>query len=292
MLELPSNDPTNPIKLADWLEISSVLSPDSDASRGDLESALRIASYYEISDSEEVERKILDVFHEIEQREIAAAHAYPFSVEGGIIKPKSSWVDYPVYTFCLFLSYFGPRESRDASKLFESISCEAAKNYIRGQSVGFGFPRTELPSGFSGAVTALCKIIGEGGQFQKQPVLDRKDDGLDVVAWADFVDKMPSKLLLFGQCAAGEDWDEKLSELQAERFCRQWMDSLVSPWPVRSFFIPHRVESNRWDYVARSAGIMFERCRLAYWAHGGDIDYAQYIDWVQQIVLQKASLSL
>ncbi|MBU2610952.1 MAG: hypothetical protein KJ606_08420 [Chloroflexi bacterium] len=290
MLELPTNDPTNPIKLADWLEISSVLSLDSDASHGDLESALRIASFDGITDSEEVERKVLDVFDELEQRESAAAHAYPFSLESGVLKLKSEWKNYPAYIFCLFLSYFGVKETRETPKLFEGISCQAAKNYIKGDAVGFGSPRKDLPASFSDAITQLSRLLGEGGFFCGEPTLSRKDDTLDVVAWVDFIDKRPSKIILFGQCAAGENWDEKLADLQPDAFWRQWMaESLVSPTPIKSFFIPHRIDKEKWNFIARKAGVMFERCRVAYWAHEGELNFSRHIEWIQQqIVLQKS----
>jgi hypothetical protein len=287
MLELPAVDPTNPLKLADWLEISSILSMDSDSSRGDLESALRIASFDGITDSEEIERKVLDVFDELEQREMAAAYAYPFNIEGGILKLKSAWTNYPAYIFCLFLSYFGLSETRVAPKLFESVSCQAAKGYLNGNAVSFGSPRTELPSNFPSAVTKLCRLIGEGGQFLEQPSLYRKDDTLDLVAWVDFIDKLPSKVFMFGQCAAGDNWGDKLAELQPDAFWKQWMmESLVSPIPIKSFFIPHRIESNRWNFISRKAGIVFERCRIAYWAHDGELNFARHVKWVQQIILR------
>jgi hypothetical protein len=233
---------------------------------------------------------VLDVFNELEQRESAAAHAYPFDIESGVLRLKSAWTNYPAYVFCLFLSYFGLSETRIAPKLFESVSCQAAKRYLNGYAVGFGSPRTELPSNFPSAVTRLCKLIGEGGQFLEQPSLSRKDDTLDVVVWVDFIDKLPSKILMFGQCAAGDNWGDKLAELQPDVFWRQWMmESLVSPIPIKSFFIPHRIETNKWDFVSRKAGIVFERCRIAYWAHDGGLNFSRHIEWIQQIVQQKVN---
>ena len=64
MLELP-DDPTNPLKLADWLELTAMLSGDGNASRGDLERVLRRASLYETSDDYLIERKALEVFYEL-----------------------------------------------------------------------------------------------------------------------------------------------------------------------------------------------------------------------------------
>jgi hypothetical protein len=90
------------------------------------------------------------------------------------------------------------------------------------------------------------------------------------VAWRGFHDNRESKLVIFGQCATGQDWPEKVSELQPEAFWDHWMlVSQVSPLE-RSFFIPHRVrdegEGETWRYYARYAGILFDRCRVAYWA--------------------------
>ena len=284
MLELPTNDPTNSIKLADWLELYAMISGDNDSSRGDLEGALRVASYAEISDNEAVEGKILEVFYELEQRENSAGIGYPFQLDGGLLRLKSSWKDYPVYSFCLSLSYFGLTNTQNGPTLFEQISCYAAKKYLNGDAVAFGFPRTELPNSFPEAVTELSNIIGEGRGFRSQPGLDKKDDKLDLVAWVDFIDRLPSKLILFGQCAAGNNWEEKLAELQPDAFWNQWMNEApISPL-VRSFFIPHRIEMNKWDITGRNAGIVFDRCRIAYWAHQVDQDFSQYIEWVDDLL--------
>jgi hypothetical protein len=37
--------------------------------------------------------------------------------------------------------------------------------------------------------------------------------------------------------------------------------------PLRSFFIPYRIVNEKWDYYARYAGILFDRCRVSYWAY-------------------------
>ncbi len=106
MLALPE-DPTNSLKLADWLELTAMLSADGNASRGDLERSLRRASLFETSDDYSIERKALEVFYELEQRGTAAETAYPFDIDCGTVQTKSAWSNYPVYTFCLCLSYFG-----------------------------------------------------------------------------------------------------------------------------------------------------------------------------------------
>jgi len=284
MLGLPTDDPTDPLRLADWLEIVAVLSRDGNSSQGDLERAFRRAALAEYGDDESVERKLLDVFNELERRAQAAGAAYPFDIGYGVIQLRSRWEDFPAYVFCLCLSYFDLTATGHAPKLFEQVSCLAAKGYLEGDAVGFGWPRSDLPTSFAEAVTELCKRIGEGVGFRQQPELDRKDDKLDVVAWRDFADRQPSKLILFGQCAAGRNWEGKLGELQPEAFYKQWMQVPPLSPPVKSFFVPHRIHSGNWTYVANNAGILFERCRIAFWAHQQVADYNPHISWVRELL--------
>ncbi len=114
MLDLPFDDLTNPLRLADWLELHALRSSDRNSSQGDLESVLRTVSIFELDDDEQIERKTLEVFLELEQRVKAAAEAYPFDLDyPGVLQLKSdNWREFPVYIFCLCLSYYPLRETR------------------------------------------------------------------------------------------------------------------------------------------------------------------------------------
>ncbi|MBN1936034.1 MAG: hypothetical protein JW934_15300 [Anaerolineae bacterium] len=283
------DDLTDSLKLADWLELSTISSPNGSASQGHLERILRQAALYELADNEEIERQIIDVFSELEQRTNAAQDAYPFNLDNqGSLKLKSSnWEDFIVYIFCLCLSYFPLRETREGPRLFERISCLAAKRYLQGEAIGFGSPRRELPSSFEEAITEICKKIGEGGGYKAQPVLDRKDDTLDIVAWKDFTDRRPSKLLMFGQCGAGRNWADKLGELQPSAFWRQWIrDGSISPDPIKSFFTPYQIGRNYWELYSRKGGILFDRCRIASLVHQEIIKDNTIISWIENFLAQ------
>ena len=125
-----------------------------------------------------------------------------------------------------------------------------------------------MPSAFSEALKELCVLLGEGEVAQHESTLNRKDDGLDLVAWSHFPDRYPSKLVMFGQCTAAKDWESKLQDLSIDRFCRFWLSRIVSPGPIKSFFTPHRVLFDKWELAASGSGILFDRCRIAHWAHG------------------------
>jgi len=292
MLDLPYDDLTDPLRLADWLELYAILSPDSNSSRGDLDSALRTVSLSELDNSEKIEQKILEVFEECEQRTKAAGQAYPFDIDfRGILSLKTGGLEsFPIYIFCLCLSYYPLTDTHIGPKLFEQVSCLAAKGYLHGQAVGFGSPRTNLPSSFAEAVTGLCKLIGEGEEFREQPSLSCQDDTLDLVAWKDFKDRKPSKVLMFGQCGAGRNWSDKLGELHPGTFWDQWMKvASVSPEPLRSFFTPYRVGRHLWEHRARHAGILFDRCRIAHWAHQEEADHTSVIQWSESFLTSIAA---
>ena len=90
-----------------------------------------------------------------------------------------------------------------------------------------------------------------------------KDAKLDVVAWKDFHDKRPGKLIGFGQCATGNDWHNKRTDLQPLDWCRHWMRDVPLVPPQRMFFVPHRIEPDEWSITSTAAGLTFDRCRTS-----------------------------
>lgn len=271
MKVLPLPDvPTDGIQLADWLELSALIAADKNSSRGDLERALQTASIFDPEGSGSIDAKCLEVFFELEQRAKSADSAYPFEIKEPVIRLKSEIGDYLPYFFCLCLSFFRSEHKSGVQlfprRMFENLACVAAQNFVGGEVVRFASPRDTIPSQFGKAVDVLCRRMGEGQGFRIQPTLSRQDDTLDVVAWRHFKDGLPGKLVLFGQCASGRNWEEKASELTPEVFCTSWMIKTPVNHPLKAFFVPHRVDPDRWEFISRRAGIVFDRCRIAYWA--------------------------
>jgi len=273
-IEMPALpvSPTDEIQLADWLEISALLSDDKNSSSGDLERALRRSSVLEIAeDQEAVERMCQQVFRELEDRARSAGDSYPFTVHRTLLKLRSAIDEFPAYIFCLCLSYYDvkqPGKQRTfPRRMFEDLACLAAKNYLGGKSLRFASPRVQLPKPFKEAVGALCFQIGEGRGDRHQAGLSSKDAGLDVVAWKDFLDARPGKLIVFGQCTSGKDWKSKVGELNPVAFCSQWMEADPVTPVVKAFFIPHRIAPKQWEWINRRAGMVFDRCRLSFWVH-------------------------
>src|SRR5262245_5141213 len=147
--------------------------------------------------------------------------------------------------------------------MFEHVSRIAAQNYLGGRATRFGFPRVaaEIPTKFGQAVTVFCRLLGEVRYNGNKPGR-AKDDELDVVAWKHFRDQRAGKIILWGQCAAGWDWETKLA-FDPETFRKRWtLGDFASPL-LKSIFIPHVVEASRWDFFCAAARILFDRCRIA-----------------------------
>lgn len=259
-VSLPS-DLTDPILFADWLEVLALTSSDKNSSHGDLERELNRLG---------VEDKVSlcrDAMTELNLRTNSTGQNYPFVFSGTLLQVKEDWRLFTPYIFCLLLSYCDDEQKKvkgiKHAVMFEKLSCLAAKNYIGGEVVRFGAPRKELPSSFREALRTLCVNVEEWSSSQITNTINKQDGGLDLVAWKRFPDRRIGKLILFGHCASGQDWDGKINELQPSNFCSEWLAGEKSPI-VKSFFIPHRLSDEIWEHRAISAKLFFDRCRIAY----------------------------
>jgi hypothetical protein len=261
-----------PEALADWLELSALHAADQDASMGDAQREL------DRLNCGSRESLLGNVLTEFDRRERAAGrNAYPFERGNTSIHLKGTAKGYPAYFFCLALSYYGWRIRKGAPEnpwlLFEELSFFCAKNYLGGNAILFGTSARQGTKGknvFRKNVEALAKELGEGQCFASSKTFAAKDSKLDIVAWKGFEDKRPSQVIIFGQCKAGGDWRNELTELDPNAFWDQWLSGgkgKVSQL-LRSVFVPHRVfDDEEWDLRARWARLLFDRCRIVSHAH-------------------------
>lgn len=262
-------DTYDPAALADWLELSACAADDRETSAGDLERRLNLLNHGR------PEEAVGNTLTEIDRRKKAAGAAYPFerSASGSAVMKRNDSNECVAYLFCLLLSYLGWRAKRGTVNpwlLFEELSCHAARNYL-GEALLFGTScREGHGSGkvFESRINELCRHLGEGEGFNGGPTFNAQDSHLDVVAWRSFPDGKTSKVVMFGQCASGANWTNKLNELQPQPFWKNWISGHdVSPL-LRSFFMPHRIFApEEWDNRARWGGVLFDRCRIANQAH-------------------------
>lgn len=285
---------------ADWLELCALRDSDRNASLSDLVRELEVSGSYDAMSSsgdtpEEEDVVVRDQVREEPARtegknqyEAAADAAlleiserlaacggngsYPFEVGENYLALRDG-TEQSTYVFLLLLSTYGHDAGPapgEGAKLFEEVCAQAAETYLGGQqclacSRVFGFPRRLRPRQFGPALDDLCRAMGEGqGHRERPPSKDQKDAKLDVVAWRGFPDRRPGKLIAFGQCATGENWPDKLTELQPVDWCRVWMQDTPAALPIRLFFVPHRIEERAWFQTCVHGGVLFERCRIAH----------------------------
>lgn len=262
LVALP-RDNSDPVLLTDWLELSAIAAEDGNSGYGDLQRSLAPFSLDGID--ELCSRSQL----EVRRRMKAAEEGYPFSFSGTLLQLKNDWRSFLPYVFCLLLSYCDDDLKKIAgvkhTVMFEHLSCLAAEKYLGGKAVRFGFPRDTLPSGFVEAIKRICQDVGEWEYTKSTSRAGNKDGSLDLVAWKPFPDSLWGKLILFGHCASGKDWDEKITELVPSNFCNTWLGGEKSP-VVKTFFIPQRLSEEEFNYRAIAAKLFFDRCRIAYWA--------------------------
>ena len=275
----------SPSDLLDHMEFCALTDPDGNASASQLRSDLAITGSLDAMAEDEVDDRIiaeniegiLDAALTEAELRIAACgpNGYPFSLERTTLLRSASSME-SVYAFLLLLSRLGKDavEDTNGAKLFEDVCAHAVAVYLGGvpaQSHVFGFPRRIGPGDFVSALVDLCKKkICEGEADDKFPDANSmKDAGLDIVVWRPLPDKRSSKLIVFGQCATGENWWGKRYELQPLDWCRTWLLKTPHVIPTKAFFVPHSVTDAEWAQLGYAAGIIFDRFRLAHLAEAG-----------------------
>lgn len=297
---------------ADWLELRALEAADRNSSIQDLVQVIRRTGTIEAIEpddepedpqdrgAEKTQVVAEDAFSEIEDRHTSCGGdrgEYPFRLGSQYIELRKGR-EKSVYLFLLLLSRFGkdagPKGS-DGAGMFELLCLHAAAQYIGGPksevgSFHFGAPRRSTPRGFRDALNEMCRQMGEGQgcRVDRPNLADQKDAKLDLTVWRPFRDNRPGKLIGFGQCATGADWPDKLTHLQPEHFCRQWMIDTPAVSPLRLFFAPFRIEHRRWRDVTGLGGVIFDRCRIALCARGIDGDIVRdCAKWTGHVLKEK-----
>ncbi len=291
---------------ADFLELCTLRSRERSISAQDFIGDMRIGNATEViagdtesgSEGDDSADLAQQAFNELDERRYhfgTNADHYPFEIDNNTLSLRPSG-EKSLYTFLALLSWYGKDagpNGTDGERIFEDVCAKAAEGYFGGAggrvtSKVFGFPRRVLPSGFADALDALCKLLGEGvGHHKGRAKLPHQKDGkLDIVTWVEFHDRRQGKLISFGQCATGRNWKEKISELPPpDRWCGHWMAETVTVLPVRSFFIPHRIQRDTWSYYCTFAGILYDRCRIASLASVADAELAsRWASWSAHVL--------
>lgn len=219
---------------------------------------------------DELERMADAAFEQLELREEYLGADYPFAVNGALAaKPGAPDTVYAFLTTATLLGSRSDAASESVASLFEIVSRSALVCYLGGPATArgydFGFPRRDGPKAFYDAVEALCQQLGEGlgCRVPRPQSAHVKDAKLDVVAWIPFGDRRTNQLSVFGQCATGSNWRDKLTELLPEAFCKRWFREQPAATPSSAFFVPRHIEERYWPEAAvGDQRILFDRLRI------------------------------
>ena len=295
MLAIPDRT-VHRTKLADWLELNALGSPDGWIGFGTLISAAALSEDEQSEDiaDEDIwqDRLVLSVQGEIERRLQACGEEYPFRIssngESMQLVEVITGAGY-VYLFCLLLSHasdytilpksLSPKVTNKERDLFQVCATVAAAGFVQGNAFSFGFPRPD-DTKFLEALHAIYERFGEGKPVKKPRIaapIHVKDAGIDVIAWRQSVDGLPGTQYLLGQVASGKNWKEKSVLADSEHFHKYWFELPPASSHQNAMFMPFCLEPEEkndgtsYDELLKSYlhsvnfrfGVLFYRYRIS-----------------------------
>ena len=212
-------------------------------------------------------------FRNLKYRTIAFGDLYPFEVSDSLdqIKVKSHLSEHQkLYVYLLMASSLRNFDKRVQTRIgnsFEYISAEALRQYV-GEKAEVHIFAANSSGRYTGNIKTKVDKLAQD-LFEESLVRDNtlspyssKDEGLDIVCWFPFEDESPNRLLIFGQCACGEDWKGK----QSSSDYKAWAGLIrLSIEPVNSIFIPYCFRDTSGNWYAKHEirmSLMIDRLRI------------------------------
>lgn len=169
--------------------------------------------------NDEDEIFIKEVFMLLYQRSISFENDYPYIFsEDRIILKEDLTIKQKIYVFLLLssnLNLFSDFES-DLTTEFEKICLFALKNYLPAYAIVKAFGKNSEFTGYTkDKVRQLAKLMHLNTKeeyLNSTSAKGTQDLGLDVVGWLPFADEIGNYISIFGQCACGKNWHNKLCE--------------------------------------------------------------------------------
>jgi hypothetical protein len=251
---------------AEWLELLAIKNSPQPSSQADLRSLLEGASddMALLGDPSELDEKVEEiiqaVFEELKSRSEWAGPGYPFKLETGTITLATSF-DQPSdahlgYLLSLLATFYRhdyytriakPKNENDqfpnSGKMedyFQACGTIAAAGLVSGNSISFGFPREDGTS-FYEKLSEISQHLAEGSPktaWEPGASTNPKDAGVDIVAWRPFADKQPGQFYLLGQCASGDNWQDKNPHQDYSNFHEDYWTKRPHSPIILAMFVP------------------------------------------------------
>lgn len=169
--------------------------------------------------------RVEDWFRLLRVRSSLYGESYPFVITENEIKKKADFTNtHKIYIYLLICSNLYLLDSATRTifaNCFELVSHQALKNLLPDNSFVHLFGSNPLndkgryKNGLSlwNKIHRLAEDLREdvNNKIKQKdfPATNKGDDGLDLVAWLDTGDALPSMNVFFGQCACTTDWISK-----------------------------------------------------------------------------------
>lgn len=206
---------------------------------------------------------------ECNNRSLICNGRYPF--QAGRIELDNKVVEEQfkeVYSFLLLATRYNMKNQKtqngeDATKLFEELCAVVVKEYFGTHSEKCVFG-TASGLGFKEKVENMIRDLHLDAEYKtpKGSTGMQKDGKLDVIAWIPFADKKDGQLVAMGQCKTGDNWDNKLTELQPEDFFNDYCTGRPYAKVVKLFFVAESFGDYKWAERSNAGGIIFDRTRI------------------------------
>nr|WP_321464000.1 hypothetical protein [uncultured Cohaesibacter sp.] len=205
------------------------------------------------------------ILEELEKRSLSLGELYPFRIQGDVLYYEQSPTLVYEFLLCTSLSpSLTTGRFKDFPRIFERLAAVLTANFLGANThyCHVGFPNEHRR--FKSAVRV---VISESRELNWQPdegLPDegprQGDEGVDYILWKDFGCGRPiGQPFFFGQCACGNDWDNKLNDV-SERFFK-WFSRLKVD-RTKVFAVPFVIPDIKLREVTRDAGIVMDRLRL------------------------------
>lgn len=240
-------------RIADWIELY-LLVVNSKLSKS------KIITVLENSNVNIEEQDVDSIFSELERRQYLYGNFKPYEISGTNISPILNWMKMPEFTLCLYYSTYGVGKifkggKRDmGTRLFEDITKYCLEKHFSTFGFGFGFP-SKLS--FKNQLDLFANKINEIRIENPNP--HDKDRDVDLIICKQFDEQRNNCILIFVQCAAGKNWDEK-KPVAVESYRRYF--SFSNKAVVSSIAITQVVSIEDWKNACDDYGIVLDRARL------------------------------
>lgn len=206
----------------------------------------------------------------VEERREKLGDLYPFLIVDNQVRHSGRPLGW--YEFMLACSVQKDISSKPFNRMpqiFERASSVLSEGLLGpgAQSLHVGQPRDPEIKGFKAGYERLNELTGEWPWKPADGLpsngLTTGDDGLDFVAWISAGASRRGHIYLVGQCACGDAWTSKLTELQLKTI-GAWTGG-GEGWavdPIRLFSTSHVLACGWFIKDQKASGLILDRLRL------------------------------